>query len=174
MKGDTGVVREGVEELADALGGEHAQAFPTERNVPVKLTTSTDVDGHEDQGIIHHGMEAGVPLDRLIAEGFLEGAAEHDSDVFDGVVIVDGKIAFDLDSEVEDAMKGELFEHVVEKADAGLDIPPISAIEVKHEVDGGFAGFSVLLGVSNAGRVAHLVHCGTCLTVSGETAKLVA
>ena len=52
---------------------------------------------------------------------FAEQLAQHDADVFDGVVLVHVEIAFGVQLQVEAAMLGEQLQHVVEEADAGGD-----------------------------------------------------
>ena len=67
----------------------------------------------------------------------LQRGAEHDADVFDGVVQVDLEVARGLDREVEAAVLAELLEHVVEERDAGRDarrVPAPSTIERRASI----------------------------------------
>ena len=77
----------------------------------------------------------------LVAEGVLEGLAEGEPDVFDGVVIVDVGVAVASDAEAEAAVLGDVVEHVVEEAHAG-DVLIGPAVEVEVEGDVGLAGAS--------------------------------
>ena len=72
---------------------------------------------------------------RLVAQRLLERGAEHDADVFDGVVEVDLEVARASMREVEAAVLPELLEHVVEERDAGGRRRGAAAVDVEHEVD---------------------------------------
>ncbi len=56
---------------------------------------AAEIDGGEAEGLVHgHEEVAGAQNAALVAEGFVEGFAERDADVFDGVVLVDVEVAF--------------------------------------------------------------------------------
>ena len=71
----------------------------------------------------------------LVAECFLKSFAKSDADVFDGVVLIYVEIANALQFEIEAAVLGEAFEHVIEEPNAGRDGVCASAIDVEAEVD---------------------------------------
>jgi hypothetical protein len=63
--------------------------------------------------------------------------------VLDGVMLVYMQVALGPDVQVDQRMARELFEHVVEEADAGLDVVQAGPVEVDGDVDrrlGGGAG----------------------------------
>ena len=95
------------------------------------------------------GEEAGaVAADAaLVAEGLRERAAEGDADVLDGVVVVDVEVAGGAGREVDERVAGELVEHVVEEADAGLVVVPAGAVEVERDRERGLGGLAGDLGL---------------------------
>ena len=60
---------------------------------------------------------------------FEHGLAEHDADVFDGVVLIHVEIARRLQRQIEAAVPREQLQHVIEEADAGRDRRTSRAVE---------------------------------------------
>src|SRR4029077_6994290 len=58
-----------------------------------------------------------------------------DPDVFNGVVLIDVKVAAGFELEVEASVMGEEFEHVVEEADARRDIVRAAALDSERSLD---------------------------------------
>ena len=52
---------------------------------------------------------------------------------------VDVQVALGADLEVEHGVAGEAFQHVVEKADAGIDVVVAGAVEVERDHDLGLS-----------------------------------
>ena len=75
---------------------------------------------------------------KLVAHGFGKRLAEHDANVFDGVVCVDLEISLRLHGEVEQSMARERIEHVIEERDARVDIGLARAVDLEREQDVGF------------------------------------
>ena len=73
----------------------------------------------------------------------LKRLAEDDADVLGGVVLVDMEVALGLDGEVDEAVAGDLLEHVVEEADAGRDLGTAGAVEVDADRDVGLLGLAL-------------------------------
>src|SRR3546814_6358697 len=65
------------------------------------------------------------------------------------MMLVDMEIAHRLHVEIDQRMSRELFEHMIEKADAGRDGVTAGAVEVDGHVDRGFAR------LAGDGRGAH-------------------
>ena len=74
-----------------------------------------------------------------VAEGAVERLAEGDAAVLDRVVLVHVQVAAARQLEVEQPVRGERREHVVEEADAGRDLGAPAAVEVDAHVDGRLA-----------------------------------
>ena len=81
---------------------------------------AAEIDRSEAEGLIHgHEKVAGAQDAALVAEGLVEGVAERNADIFDGVVLIDVEVALAQKIEIEGSVTGEELEHVVEEADAG-------------------------------------------------------
>jgi hypothetical protein len=67
------------------------------------------------------------------------------------VVAVDVQVALGLDLEVDQAVAGDLLEHVVEEADAGGKLGRADAVEVDGDPDPGFLGVALHRGAAGGG-----------------------
>ena len=74
----------------------------------------------------------------LVADRLIEGHAQRDADVLDRVVRIDMQIALGLDVQVDQAMPGNLVEHVVQKRHTRLECRPARAVQVHPDPDPGF------------------------------------
>ncbi len=61
----------------------------------------------------------------------LHRLAQGDAHVFHGVVAVDVQVALAVDVQVDQAVAGDLVEHVVEEADAGGQLGVAGAVQVE-------------------------------------------
>ncbi|ESA35351.1 hypothetical protein N836_11635 [Leptolyngbya sp. Heron Island J] len=75
-----------------------------------------------------------------VTKGLVEGHAKGDADVFVGVVVVDFEVALSLDIEIEEAMGGNLMEHVIKKGNAGIGIALSGTVDVEGDGDISFFG----------------------------------
>ena len=66
--------------------------------------------------------------------------AEDDADVFDGVVLIDVEVTGGLEFEIEPAMLGEEFEHVIQESNAGRYRVLALAFNFQLAADLGFLG----------------------------------
>jgi hypothetical protein len=110
---------EGAKEVFEQLGLE--VAYFRGGNLPVADAENAagKIEGGSGEAIVHRHEEiAGAQNAAFGAEGLLDGFAQSYADVFDGVVLIDVKIALCAEFEVETAVASDLFEHVVEEADA--------------------------------------------------------
>ena len=78
--------------------------------------------------------------------------AEHDADVFDGVVLVDVEIAVGVKLQIEAAVLGEQLQHVIEEADAGGDVVAAAAFDLERAADLGLFGVALDGGGSHDGE----------------------
>ena len=76
----------------------------------------------------------------FVAHGFVHRLAEGDAHVFHRVVAVDVQVADGFDVQIDQAVAGDLVQHVVKKADAGAQIRHASAVQVDAGGDLGFGG----------------------------------
>src|SRR5215469_13161826 len=55
---------------------------------------------------------------RTLTQRLPESASEHDSDVLNGMVVINMKVALCVDREIEEPVAGEAVEHMIEERDA--------------------------------------------------------
>ena len=92
-------------------------------DLPDEIGPAGDVDRGAGQRLVHRQVDVGVAGDAgAVAERLRERLAEHDADVLGRVVLVDVEVALRRDRQVDQAVPGELLQHVVEEADAGRDL----------------------------------------------------
>jgi len=82
----------------------------------------------------------------LVAHGPRKGLAQGDAHVFHRVVAVDVQVAIAINFQIDQAMAGNLVEHVVKKADARVQLGLAGAIKVDAHADAGLGGVAADLG----------------------------
>ena len=88
-------------------------------------------------------MDVGIAGDAFhVAERLAQRCPKRDADILHRVVLVDMEVALGVDRQVDQAVAGDLVQHVVEEADAGLDPALAGAVEVDGDRDVGFLGFA--------------------------------
>ncbi len=88
-----------------------------------------------------------MPL--AVAERLRQGQAQRQRAVLDRMVAVDMQIAARLHGQVEQAVDGDVGEHMVEEAHAGRDLVRAAAIQAQPHKDIGLVGGPVDLGDSH-------------------------
>jgi hypothetical protein len=95
-----------------------------------EIGSAAEVERHLSERFIERNRspaESAYPV--FCAECLLQRLAEHDTDVFNRVVIVDLRIAFRLDRQVEESMLAQKLQHVIQKRDRRLDMATSNSIE---------------------------------------------
>ena len=94
------------------------------------------VDGGPGQRLVQRHDRVAEPADaRLVAERLAQRLAQRQRGVLDRVVRVDLDVAAGLDAQVEQAVLGQLGEHVVEERHAGAHLGRAGAVEVQLDQD---------------------------------------
>ena len=73
-----------------------------------------------------------------VAQSAIECLTQADPDIFHRVVLVHVQIAARDQIEIERAVPRDLLEHVIEKADAGINARCSAAVEIQFQLDAGF------------------------------------
>jgi hypothetical protein len=129
-----------------------AELVAAEFHLPDQVGPVGGVERHPGQRLVHRHQGLAVAADALaLAERLGHRLAEGDAAVLGGVVEVDMQVALGLQRDVDQAVAGKLFEHVVEEADPGGHLVGAGAVQVDRRGDPGF------LGVSLNGCPAHIV-----------------
>ena len=136
-----GVIDESLEELAHELTVELADHGRGKGAVKEKARAPRQVEHHARERLVQGNAGLAVAHDALfVAQGVLEGLTDHDAGVFDRVVTVDFKVSLDGDRQVNEAVPGNLLEHVIEKADAGRYRTGAGAVQVQADFNLRFFG----------------------------------
>jgi hypothetical protein len=104
----------------DELGVQSADHAGLERHPHVQPGAAGEVDHHPAQRFVERHIGVAVAAQTaFVAHRQRHRLAHRDAHVFHGVVAVDVQVALGIDLQVDQAVAGDLVEHVVEEADAG-------------------------------------------------------
>jgi hypothetical protein len=83
----------------------------------------------------------GVACDTLfIAERLFEGLAKRNADIFNRVVLINLKVAFATDRDIEQSVAGQKRQHMIQKTNTAGDLCFTGSIERDAHRNIGFAG----------------------------------
>jgi hypothetical protein len=149
----TGVMNESAEEIFEQFGLQIADEADFDPVLIYKGWTSSEINRDHCQRFIHRQYKIPGSVDAFaIAEGLGKQLADHNADVFHGVVLIDVEIAFGSQLEIEGAVFGEEFKHVIEEADAGRDFVASAAFDAQLAANLSFFGVSLESRCSGQGR----------------------
>ena len=133
-----GRLREGDEEIGNERRVERADDPGLRPQVVHEVRSAAEIHGDGDEALVHRHGDRGVAHDALaIAERFIDRAAEHEAEVFHGVVLVHVEVALRLHREVEETVHGDELEHVVEERQSRIDRGFSRAVEREAHLDVG-------------------------------------
>ena len=139
MQREQPIKRQRAEKFLEQLRVHAADLVAGEGHLPGQEGAAGEVDGGFGQRLVHRHEGVAEPPDAaLVAERAVQGLAEHDADILGGMVAVDMQIAFRPHGQVEQPVPRQCGQHVVEEADAGVDVAASRSIEVEVEGDIGF------------------------------------
>ena len=102
---------------------------------------SAEVDRRKTKRLIHgHQKIAGAQDSKFVAESVVKGLAQHDADIFHGVMLINVQISFCFELQVKCSVASEKFQHVVQKTNAGRDFVSPVAIDGQGYLDISFCG----------------------------------
>jgi hypothetical protein len=121
---------EAFEEVGDQFGLQIANQARAYFGLNGKRRAAAEVDGGDGQRLVHgHEEISGAQNAAFVAERAIEGLAQRDAHIFNGVVLIDVEIAVAPELEIECAVAREELKHVIEKADAGRDFVLAAAFD---------------------------------------------
>src|ERR1700688_4196588 len=141
-----GSLCEPLKEIFGQLGLKIANARACNFGVHDAKGPPTEIDRAGGKRLVHgHQKVSGAQNSALRAQGFGHCLAQSDSDVFDGVVLVDVQIAARGQFQIEGAVPGDEFQHVVEKTDPRGNARVAAPVQIQAELDIGLVGLAVNL-----------------------------
>src|SRR6266850_7691225 len=142
-------------EVVDQLGLKIAHPLLADLHVVAKIRTPADIDNRGANRLVQrHRRLADAPDSRAVAERLPKRAPEHDSDVFDRVMVIYMQIARGLDCEIEKSVAGETLKHMIEEWNPGSRLATPRA--VKREIHGHRSLASLALDRGAAARSSSL------------------
>ena len=136
--------RNGSPEFFAEGGVKGAERFVDHVRVPDEEGAAAEIDGGRDECFVHrHGCGTVATDAALVAQRLEKSLAEANADIFHGVVGVDVQVASAFHAQVEQAVLGDVREHVIEKAYAGGEVELARPIEIEGQVDLCLVGFAI-------------------------------
>ena len=121
----------GVEEFFYHLGLHLSYFLPRKFCLEREIRSAAEVNGREHQCLVHRKDSVAVAADALfVADCLADCSSEHDTGVLDRVVAVYIKISVYRNGKVEKTVAGKAVEHMVKKADAGVDVALSRSIQI--------------------------------------------
>src|SRR5438105_10456675 len=165
MHGRKRVIDEALKEFVHEVDVERADQRPREGNVEFKPRTPGEIDDDARQRFVERNVCMSEAADAfLVTERLLDRLPERDADVLDRVMRIDVQIALCANVEIDQAVAGDLVEHVIEERHAGFDRGLAAAVQVDVDGYGGFRRFAFDFGgPRRVGRHCRSFH-GVCLS----------
>jgi hypothetical protein len=131
MQIHTQLVDEPSKKLVRQVGVEVTDTPRAYLDVIKEIRAATEIDDNFSQRFVERaGRLAEAANAVLVAEGVLESLTQRQADVFDRVMVVDFKIAFRVDIDVEKTMTAKAIQHVVQERHAGLNSCLTAAVDI--------------------------------------------
>src|SRR5208282_6110521 len=112
---------------------------------------ASKIDGGCGKRLVHGHQEiSGAENAFFVAERGVDGFAESNADVFDGVMLIHLQVAFGGEAKIEAAVARDEVQHVIEERNAGRDFGLAPAIEMQAEINLRFFGVA-----ANGGSSGH-------------------
>lgn len=121
----------GVEEFFYHLGLHLSYFLPCKFCLEREIRSAAEVNGREHQCLVHRKDSVAVAADALfVADCLADCSSEHDTGVLDRVVAVYIKILRLQKRKGRKDRGGKAVEHMVKKADAGVDVALSRSIQI--------------------------------------------
>lgn len=125
------------------FGTEIAHALKTVFGFIFQMRTPGDIQRAARQALVHRQHEPETACAAFVPQRLIQRFPQRQGGIFHRVMIVDMQIALHGNIHAQPAMGRYLIEHVIEKADAGVDTAAAFSVEPDLDVDGGFPRHAV-------------------------------
>jgi uncharacterized protein len=148
--------RKAVEPVLDQFGVPLAKLWHRQRDFPDEIRPPRNIQCTAGQRLIHWRISATITRNpALIAQSLQHRLANRDAGVFGGVMLVDMQVPDCLDRQIDQRMARQLFEHVVEEADAGRNLIDAGAVKIDFDINRRFVGFTAYSSGAHGRRYSH-------------------
>ena len=132
---DTGSIRERLEEMQEHLGRHLSHPLMMELGIPYQPWAPSEVKGHLTEAVIHRQTEAIALNATLVAQCLKDALAQGNSSILNGMMLIHLQITFRMDEQIDIAVLGDLFEHVVKESQSCAHITLACTIKSYTHVD---------------------------------------
>ena len=143
-----------MEEVRHELGGQSADLLAAKTPFELGEGTSRQIDRNLRLGLVHWQQETVACNADLCFERPPQGLAHCKCAILNRMMLVNLQVAVARQLERKSAMLGQLFEHVIEEADAGGNLDRRGCIQTHADADVGFLR-PALDGCVPSGQGAH-------------------
>src|SRR5688572_12775624 len=148
-----GVVGEALEEFMRQLAVESTDHAALEGHVHDEARAAGKIDDHAGQGFVQRYIGMAIAADALlVAHRLVHSLAQRDADILHRMVPVDMQVPLGLDIQVDEAMPGDLVQHMVEETYARGELRLAGAVQVDPDGDLGFRGVAGDFGGTRGGH----------------------
>ena len=152
VQGHAGMIDQAMEEFGNQIHIETADHGTRVIDVVFEAGPAGEVDDDARQRFVERHIAvaiAGQPL--LVAPGLGQRLAKGDADILDRMMGVDMQIALGIDIKVDQAVTGNLIQHVIEERYASGKLALAGAIEVETHGDLRLEGITGYFGLPHVG-----------------------
>src|SRR5690606_5977962 len=143
MQGDQRVISKALEKFPCQVDIEATDVRAGKGYVVEQARATGEINHHPRKGFIQRHI--GVPITAhagLVSGCSGKGLTQCDADIFDRMVVVNVNITIAMDVEIDEAMPGDLVQHVVQKGYTGVDGLAARAIKIDGRSHAGFLGIA--------------------------------
>ena len=136
--------RKSLKEICHQFGLQVAHQPRAHLGIDSEGSASAQIDGCNCKSLVHRHQEvSGAQNAALVAKGAIEGLAQRDAHVLDGMVLVNVEVSIAFEFQVECAVAGEELQHVIEEANAGGDLVLAAAFDGEMDGDTRLGGIAL-------------------------------
>src|SRR4051812_35808617 len=132
------------EEVVHEFGLQIADLRDLHLEIDDGVRPPAEIDRGDGERLVHRHYEIAGAVDAFArAQRLRHRFAERDAEILDGVMLIDVEVAAGGDPEIERAMPGDEFQHVVEETDPGPHRVPTAAVEAERQRDLRLGGLAI-------------------------------
>src|SRR5574344_1122839 len=146
-------VAQTLEEMQEHLRRHFAHFFPVELCIPYQPGSSSEVERHLAQTVVHRQTVTVSFYTALVAQCLQYTVAQGDGCVFYRMVLVHLQVALRVYGQVHHPVFAYLFEHVVEKSQSGCDVTLSGTVQIDFHIDGRQHNIDFILAVGGGSAI---------------------
>ena len=130
------VIDEAAKKFTEQIDIERTDLRAGKRHMQFETGATGEIDDDTRQRLIERHIGVAVTGHALlVADGFIDSLTERDADILDRVVCIDMQVAPGFDIDIDQAVAGDLIDHVIEERYAGVETRFAAAVEIDGDGD---------------------------------------